>query len=181
MAVFAAAMAGAAVLGSLMGNKQANENLYQQQLAIVGGQKSRNVQLKDKMSQTQRAGGIAKSQAEREEMKVLARGVAMTADNNLAGQSALYAYMNVGQQTEFKKGTIQTKIDGSLREDGRISQKYDNQARSQINTAESKKKSSTQMIMEAAVAGASAYGSSQGFADAAATGGPDWLHTATSW
>jgi hypothetical protein len=177
---FQAAMAGVSVISSIMGSKQANENLYKNQLAIVSGQKSRNVQLTNKMEQTIRAGGIAKSQAERLEMQVLARNVALKATSKLAGQSALYAYMNVGQQTAFTQGTIQSKIDGSLREDGTISQKYANQAASQINTAESKKKSGMTMFIEAAVAGASAYGASNTFAEAAKTG-PSWLNTATSW
>ncbi len=181
MAYFAAAMAGGAVLSSLMGNKQANENLYRQQLAIVAGQKSRNVQLKNKMEETQRAGGFAKTQVEREEMRTVAKSLSMRADSNTAGSSALYAYMNFGQQTEFTKGTIQSKVDGSLREDGTVAQKYDNQAKSQINVAESKKKSGLTMIVEAAVAGASAYAGASEFAGAAGKGGPEWLKTATSW
>jgi hypothetical protein len=177
---FAAAMAGLGALGSLMGNSKANKNLYQQQLAIVGGQKSRNVQLVDKMDETIRAGGIAKTKVEREELRATAKQIASRATSGTAGQSALYAYMNIGQQSAFTTGTIQAKVDGSLREDGRVSQKYDNQARSQINSAESKNKSGTEMFMEAAIAGASAYSGAGDFAKAAQSG-PAWLNTATSW
>lgn len=178
---FQAAMAGASMLSSLMGNSQANENLYRQQLAIVAGQKSRNVQLVDKMDETIRAGGIIMSAKERENMKAVAKQVAKRATSNTAGSSALYAIVNMDQQLAFTKGTIIAKRDSSLREDGRVSQKYHNQALSQINTAESKKKSGLTMIIEAAVAGASAYGAADSFATAVDSGGPAWLKAATNW
>lgn len=173
-------MAGVSAFASLKAGQAANDNAYMRQLGITKGQESRNVQLGDKMAETVHAGGIAKAMVHRQQIATEAKNHLSRANTQLSGQSALYSYMNISQQAEFTRGSINAKVDSSLREDGRVSQKYANQAQSGINEAESHKKSAGAMLFEAAVAGASAYSAAGDFKTATSKG-PGWLQSLTNW
>jgi len=163
-------MAGVAALGSLNANAQNNKNLFKSQLAIVGGQKSANVQTLDNMRETHRATGTALTQVEREELKTQTKLISSKSRSNLSGNSAVYAVTNIMQQGEFTKGTVLAKSETDLINEAKKSQARHNQAQSNINELESKKKDSTTMLFEAAMAGFSAYSAGVGLESTLAVG-----------
>lgn len=150
-------MAAAAVASSIMGNAQANKNAYKNQLAINAGQKTANVNTLGEMQEQQRKTGFALTSLELSEQRVLAKQVASRADSNTAGASAAYAYVNIINQMNVKQGNVIVERDAQVRDLGKTSQRLAIGAQSNWNQEESKKKSSSAMLMEAAMAGAQAY------------------------
>ena len=170
----ALAMAGIGVLSSIMGNSQANENIYLKQLGINAGMKTGNVNIKGEMSESDRKAGFALSALGGKEQRVLAKQLATRASSNTAGASAAYAYTNIIQQFNIKEGNVITQRDSMKRDLGKQSQRMAQGAQSNWNEAESKRKSAGAMLLEATMAGASAY--SAGSSLSTSLGETSWLN-----
>jgi len=150
-------MAALAAVGSIMGDSQANRNLYQQQLGIVGKQKSANVNIRGEMKEKERAAGFKGTVIHMQEQRELAKHVLNKSTSNTAGASAAYAWINVMNQASIKQGNVVAERDAEKRDLGKRSQQLYNDSQSRWNAAESKKKSGMDMLVNAALAGASAY------------------------
>jgi hypothetical protein len=155
--LFALGMAGLAAYGSASANATANKNAYKNQLAINAGQKTANVNTLGEMQEQQRKTGFALTSLELSEQRVLAKQVASRANSNTAGASAAYAYVNIINQMNVKQGNVIVERDAQVRDLGKTSQRLAIGAQSNWNQEESKKKSSSTMLLEAAMAGAQAY------------------------
>lgn len=144
-------------------NATSNKNAYQNQLAINAGQKTANVNTKGEMQGQQRKAGFALTSLEMSEQRALAKQVASKANSNTAGASAAYAYVNIINQMNVKAGNVIVERDAQVRDLGKTSQRLAIGAQSNWNVEESKKKSSSAMLMEAAVAGMQAYSAGKQF------------------
>ncbi len=166
MAWVAVGMAAVGAYSSASANATANQNAYKNQLAINAGQKTANVNTRGEMQEQQRKAGFALTSLELSEQRVLAKQVASRANSNTAGASAAYAYVNIINQMNVKQGNVIVERDAQVRDLGKTSQRLAIGAQSNWNQEESKKKSSSAMLMEAAMAGAQAYSAGSDMQDA---------------
>lgn len=150
-------LGGLMAAGSLSASKKQNENAYRQQLQINGDLKTAYGNLQNSMQATNEAAGMALTKLEQKELRETATAVAKTSTRNVAGLSAMYAYANFGQQKAFTQGTIVAKTREQQRDYGKQAEAKFAQARSGWNQAEAQKKGAFEILLDAAIAGASGY------------------------
>jgi len=175
MAWFAIGTAAVSAYSSASANSAANENAYKSQLAINAGQKTANNSTVNEMQEQQRKAGVALTSLEMQGQRALAKQVSARSTSNTAGASAAYAYVNVINQMNVKQGNVLVERDAQVRDLGKTSQRLAIGAESNWNAEESKKKSSSAILMEAAMAGAQGYAAGAGaqtaFSDAGGLSG----------
>jgi len=157
MSAVAGAMAGLAIFSSLFNTRKVNQQMYRQQLQIIGDTKSAYVGIENAQKGVAEKTGIALTQTEFKTLKDSAKNVATKASRNTAGISALYSYANFLQQKSFTKGSIIKAGEDEIFNYGEQAKAKFAAAKSGWNQAEAKKIGTFEAILLAASAGAQGY------------------------
>jgi hypothetical protein len=150
-------MAGISAALSIFGNASANAKLANQQKALVKNLEGTYKDIQGQMSEANRASGMALTNLERQTLSQQAKMVSAKANSGVAGMSSFYMATNLMQQKALASGSVVSKTESQLREEGRRAVAKRNEAQSGINQLQSQKKDGATMMFEAVMAGAQGY------------------------
>jgi len=142
---------------SVHSNTEKNKQLGRSQKALVRQIEGKYLDVQNQMSEANRKGGMDLTNLERQALKQQAKMVSAKANSGVAGMSSFYMATNLMQQKALASGSVVSKTESQLREEGRRAVSIRNGVEDSINQLQSQKKSDSAILFEAVIAGAQGY------------------------
>jgi len=142
---------------SVYSNTEKNKQLGRSQKALVRQIEGKYLDVQNQMSEANRKGGMDLTNLERQALKQQAKMVSAKANSGVAGMSSFYMATNLMQQKALASGSVVSKTESQLREEGRRAVSIRNGVEDSINQLQSQKKSDSAILFEAVMAGAQGY------------------------